>query len=75
MLSEETERYLFRALALKLILSEPERYGYLIEYHEMYPYIDTYEVEIDKTIPDLASWAKKKGLTSRELKYFNLATY
>ena len=37
----------------------------------MYPYIDTYEVEIDKTIPDLASWAKKKGLTYRELKYFN----
>ena len=71
LLSEETERYLFRALALKLILSELERYGYLIEYHEMYPYIDTYEVEIDKTIPDLASWAKKKGLTYRELKYFN----
>ncbi|HPW66545.1 MAG TPA: transglycosylase SLT domain-containing protein [Salinivirgaceae bacterium] len=71
LLSEETERYLFRVLALKLILSEPERYGYFIEYNEMYQYIDTYEVKIDKTIPDLALWAKKKGLTYRELKYFN----
>ncbi|HOG20250.1 MAG TPA: transglycosylase SLT domain-containing protein [Salinivirgaceae bacterium] len=71
LLSEETERYLFRALALKLILSEPERYGYFVEHNEKYPYIDTYEVEIDKTIPDLALWARKKGLTYRELKYFN----
>jgi hypothetical protein len=71
LLPEETERYVFRALAFKLILSDPKRYGYYLEYQDLYPYIDTDEVIITETIGNLAQWAIEKGLTYRELKYFN----
>ena len=71
LLPEETERYLFRAMAFKLIMADPERYGYFLEYSDLYPYIDTYEVTVAESIPNLAEWAKNRGFTYRELKYFN----
>jgi hypothetical protein len=36
-LPEETERYVFRALAAKLVLEDPVRYGYDIPEEQLYP--------------------------------------
>jgi len=36
-LSDETERYVFRALAAKLILSEPERHGFEVPHEQDRP--------------------------------------
>ncbi|MDD2562952.1 MAG: lytic transglycosylase domain-containing protein [Salinivirgaceae bacterium] len=69
--SEETERYVFRAIAFKLILNNPERYGFYLEYDQLYPAISTKEIVVNETISNLADWAKERGLTYRELKYFN----
>ncbi len=71
LLPEETERYVFRILAFKLILADPQRYGYFIDYEDMYPYIGTDQVIVTETISNLAQWAQDRGLTYRELKYFN----
>ena len=36
-LPEETERYIFRVLAAKIILEDPARYGYDIPGDQLYP--------------------------------------
>jgi len=45
-LPEETERYVFRALAAKIVLEDPARYGYDIPEGELYPPLDYDEVSI-----------------------------
>jgi membrane-bound lytic murein transglycosylase D len=71
-LSEETERYVFRALAAKLILSEPERYGFEVPHEQRYrPYdADVVEIELrDRvTVTELARHAHS---FYRELKALN----
>lgn len=71
MLSEETERYLFRIFAFKLIINHPLKYGYNLSQTDLYPYIETTTITIDKTIPDIAKWAKEHNLTYKDIKYFN----
>ena len=46
-LSDETERYVFRALAAKLILSEPERYGFEVPHEQRYRAYDADVVGIE----------------------------
>ena len=45
-LPEETERYVFRALAAKIVLEDPARYGYDIPAGELYPPLEYDEVSI-----------------------------
>ncbi len=45
-LPEETERYVFRALAAKIVMEDPARYGYEIPADELYPPLDYDEVSI-----------------------------
>ncbi len=42
LLNEETGRYIYRLLALKLIMSEPEKYGFIYDKDELYPPIPVY---------------------------------
>lgn len=71
LLPEETERYIFRILALKLILTSPSKHGYELEEANLYQQIKTEEIEITQTITNLAEWANDRGYSYRELKYFN----
>ena len=70
-LSSETERYIFRAVAMKLILSNPERYGFKADGERMYEPYKTYEVEITSDIKDLAQWSIDKGINYKWLKILN----
>jgi membrane-bound lytic murein transglycosylase D len=71
-LSEETERYVFRALAAKLILSEPERYGFEIPHEQRYrPYdADVVEIELRDRVT-VTELARQAGSFYRELKALN----
>jgi hypothetical protein len=68
---EETTRYVFRILALKLVMEDPEKYGFRVEKEDLYPIIETKNVEIKSSIADLASFAIGKGITYKTLKMFN----
>jgi membrane-bound lytic murein transglycosylase D len=50
-LPEETERYLFRAIAAKLILSKPEKFGFILEKDQYYHPIphDVVDLKIKRT--------------------------
>lgn len=68
---EETTRYVFRILALKLVMEDPEKYGFRVEKEDLYPIIETKNIEINGSIADLASFAIEKGITYKTLKMFN----
>lgn len=71
MLGEETERYVFRILALKLILENPEAYGFQVTESEKYPLWKTKNVQVDKAVPDFALFAKEYGTNYKILKMLN----
>jgi membrane-bound lytic murein transglycosylase D len=45
-LPEETERYIFRILAAKIIVEDPERYGFAIPGDQLYPPLTYDEVQV-----------------------------
>lgn len=71
LLHNETSRYIFRVLAFKLILSNPDNYGFCFDEEDLYQPLPTRKVEVKETIPDLASWAISKGSNYKTLKFHN----
>jgi hypothetical protein len=70
-LTEETSRYVFRILALKEIMKNPEKYGFSIFSSDLYAPIPTKKVEVDSTIIDLAEFAFSQGINYKILKIHN----
>lgn len=68
---EETTRYIYRILAIKLIFENPYKYGFILRAHDLYKPIRCKEVSVSTDIQDLAAWAKEQGVTYADLKRFN----
>lgn len=71
LLGDETGRYVFRIMAIKEILSNPEKYGFHIDENDMYASVPTFTVEIDKPVNDFADFAKEYEITYKILKRHN----
>ena len=71
LLPEETQRYVFRILALKLITENPEKYGFQIGDNGWYRPYETKTVTVVQSIPDLVDFAFMQGTNIKMLKYFN----
>jgi len=71
LLVEETGRYLYRIVALKQILENPEQYNFIIPEKEKYPIIQTRSVEITGSVEDFADFAHEQGINYKLLKDFN----
>lgn len=71
LLGSETSRYVFRILALKEIMQNPEKYNFNINEEMLYKNTPTRDVEIDSTIEDLVSFAKSQGTNYKALKLEN----
>jgi len=52
-LYEETQRYVFRILAAKIIMSNPDRFGYVLSREDLYDQrtFDVVEVSVDQAVP------------------------
>jgi membrane-bound lytic murein transglycosylase D len=70
-LGEETGRYLYRMIALKLILEDPDKYGFKIDRDEYYPEIPYKIVEVETSIPSIPDFAHKMGVNYKMLKELN----
>jgi hypothetical protein len=71
-LSEETNRYILRLVAIKYVLMNPGHFGFEIEEEETYPPLDNYAVvEVDTTISNLGDFARQFGVSYRMLKIYN----
>ncbi len=71
-LPQETERYVFRILAIKEVLGDPEKYGYHLPNGAGYKPIIFERVRVSLPGPmPICSAAESAGITYRELKVLN----
>jgi peptidoglycan lytic transglycosylase D len=71
-LNSETNRYIFRIVAIKEVLRNPEAYGFDISEEQRYPPLDKYAlVSVDTSIANLGDFAKQSGVSYRMLKIYN----
>ena len=71
LLNSETGRYVFRILAFKEILSNPEKYGFYVDQQDLYHAIPTKTIIIETPIEDFAKFAKQQGINYKILKIHN----
>ncbi len=70
-LNEETARYIYRILAMKIIMSNPKKYGFYIPAKTKYFPVPTEKIPIDSSISDLAQFAIDQGVNYKILRIFN----
>ena len=70
-LSDETSRYVFRALAIKLICEDPERYGFKLQAGDLYDTHNNRLETVSSTLHSLPVWAMEQGISYRMLKELN----
>lgn len=71
LLPDETERYVFRIIALKEVLSNPKKYGFIFDQSDLYTLPTTKTVKVDTVITNIANFAKHFGTNYKELKLHN----
>ena len=71
LLPAETERYVYRILAFKLITENPKQYGFQISDDGWYQPLDYKTVTVTESIDDLAAFAVSQGTNLKMLKYYN----
>jgi membrane-bound lytic murein transglycosylase D len=71
LLTDETARYIFRAVAYKLIIEDPDSYGFKITSDQLYPELKYYEVKVDTAVTDFSEFAKQFGTNYKMLKFLN----
>jgi hypothetical protein len=71
LLNEETSRYVYRILAAKIILSNPQQYGIRLRITDLYQPIAPAKLQIDSSINNLVDFAIGQGITYKQLKDFN----
>ncbi len=70
-LNNETARYIYRALAFKEIMQNPEKYGFTIPKELRYPPVKYRKITIDSTVNDISALAAQYGMSYKTLKYHN----
>jgi len=70
-LGEETARYVYRLIAIKLILESPEKYGFYVSETEKYQPIPHKTVTVDTAITSIPDFAHKIGVNYKVLKLLN----
>jgi hypothetical protein len=70
-LNNETSRYVFRIIAVKEILQNPRKYGFMFREKDLYSMPNYRTVDVDSTIADLTEFAKSQNVNYKLLKQFN----
>ena len=72
-LVDETSRYMFRLLAVKMMFEDPSKFGFSFKREDLYPYIPIKkQIKVTDPVDDLVAFAEKNGITYADLKRANL---
>ena len=71
LLNEETSRYIYRILSLKLIIGDPVKYGFKISDDEKYPIIPFKEVKVAGSVKSFTEFARANNINYKLFKQFN----
>lgn len=69
LMAEETERYLFRMIAMKMITENPEHYGFFL--NSKYPQLQYKTIIVNQSVDNWTDFAQENGITYKLLKYYN----
>lgn len=69
--NQETSRYLFRMLAMKIIFSSPKHAGFHVKTEELYQPYRYKTVEVDTPVNSIAAFAETFGLKYKHIKILN----
>ncbi|MDE6117249.1 MAG: lytic transglycosylase domain-containing protein [Duncaniella sp.] len=67
-LADETMRYMFRLLAMKMIMENPQKYGFRLTADQLYQPLEYKVVEVSAPVDDWAAWAKGQGIDYQTLR-------
>lgn len=70
-LNSETGRYVYRILAMKLIMQHPQQYGYFVRRCDLYPPIPTRTATLSGQNVDLYQFARNNNTTYKMLRTLN----
>jgi len=70
-LPEETTRYIFRIMTFKHILTEPSKFGFVLEPSDLYYSDSSREIPMSGNINDLSAWAKQQGTNYKMVRMLN----
>jgi membrane-bound lytic murein transglycosylase D len=70
-LNPETARYVYRIIAFKLILEDPERYGYFMRPEDQFKPYQFTTVRVEQDIDNLVTFARAHNTTYKELRQLN----
>lgn len=70
-MNQETGRYVFRIMAMKMILENPNEFGFEVPQIEKYPIYITKKITITEPIENLAQWSINQGYNRRIIRLLN----
>lgn len=70
-LNKETSRYIYRILALKEVLSNPDKYGFYLESEDLYAPYKYRTITVDSSIGNLTKFAASQGTNYKMLRVMN----
>ncbi len=70
-LPDETNKYIFRILTFKYLISNAKELGYTVDDDNGYQPFDTKSINVSTSIPNLAQWALDNKTTYKMLKLLN----
>lgn len=71
LLPEETSRYVPRIIAIKEILSNPAKYGFVFDQEDLYKLPELKQIKVDTAITNLTKFAQEIGVNYKVLKTYN----
>jgi len=71
LLNEETARYIYRTLAIKVIFDNPSKYGFTLREKDLYPPLSYHTVEVDSSVISWLAFAQEQNISYKLLKEFN----
>lgn len=71
LLNSETSRYVYRIIAVRELLENPESYGFALGEEDLYAPYETVDIQVDSSISNLADFAIEQGINYKILKTLN----
>lgn len=68
---EETGRYVFRALAFKTVMTNPEIYGFNLKPEDLFPPLEYETVKVSGSVENWSDFASKHGTNFKMIKMYN----
>ena len=71
LLNEETSRFVFRILAIKLVMEHPKKFGFDVKKSDLYKPLRYFAVKIRRPVKQWADFARRFGINYKILKLYN----